>query len=139
MPSDVNNGTAENLSLSDERPPMEGGAGGLGYRQSTNGNPGNPCSVDVIAFFYVGDFLPYLCNDAATLMAEPHRPRHPRAAQLVELPARLRPSGVAAPSQAGPRSPARAAAVRSAPAPPRVRQSRGPCGSLLRSSTPRAG
>jgi hypothetical protein len=40
------------------------------------------------------------------------------------------------PWQAGPRLPARAAAARSVPALPHVRQSRGPCGSPLRSSTP---
>src|SRR5215468_1851388 len=50
--------------------------------------------------------------------------------------AQLRPGGGAEPSQAGPRSPARAAAARSAPAPPHARQSHGPCGSPLRSSTP---
>src|SRR5215467_1759108 len=64
---------------------MEGSAGGLRNRQSANGNPGNPGSDDVIAFFYVGDFLPHLRNDAAALMAEAHRPRQPRAAQLVHL------------------------------------------------------
>src|SRR5262249_13977684 len=152
-------------------------------RQSSNGNPGNPCGDDVIAFFYVGDFLPHLCNDAAALMAEAHRPREPGAAQLVHLgiantagevtdrdliwtgirdvefldhqrPSRLylygglalhdrllrsiRPGGGAAPSRAGPRSLARAAAARSVPAPPRARQSHGPCGSPPRSSTPHA-
>jgi hypothetical protein len=39
----------------------------------------------VIAFFYVDDFLPHLCNDAAALMAEVHWPRQRGAAQLVHL------------------------------------------------------
>src|SRR5215467_7427831 len=42
------------------------------------GNPlmgirGTTCSNDVIAFFYAGDFLPHVCNDAAALMPRPIR------------------------------------------------------------------
>jgi hypothetical protein len=39
----------------------------------------------VIAFFYMSDFLPHLCNDATALMAKTHWPRQPRIAQLVHL------------------------------------------------------
>jgi hypothetical protein len=39
----------------------------------------------VIAFTYVGDFLPHVGNDAAALMSETHWPRQPRVAQLVHL------------------------------------------------------
>src|SRR5262245_25964800 len=64
---------------------MEGRAGWLRNRQSTDGNPGNPRRDNVIAFFYVIDFLSDLCNDAAALMAEAHWPRQSRVAQLLHL------------------------------------------------------
>ena len=39
----------------------------------------------MIAFFYMGDFLPHVRDDAAALMAKAHRPRQLGVAQLVQL------------------------------------------------------